>query len=227
MGIISIVKANNLLWLGRYTERTYTTLRLFNQYYDQMIDFDPAAYQKYCEKLGIPDVYGDKNTFSRNYIFDAADTNSMVSNLTRAHDNAIVIRDTISSETLSYLEMALNILKEGYKEHAPLLEMQKVLDYLMAFWGCMDDYVDDEESRNVIKVGRYQERLDLYFRFSMPYDKKLKEYSKLSNRLNKSHLQYKRESMLHLLDIIDADSDEQISRFDAISCINHLLEERF
>lgn len=227
MGIISIVKANNLLWLGRYTERTYTTLRLFNQYYDQMIDLDPTAYQKYCERLGIPDIYGDKRTFSKNYIFDAGDPNSMVFNLTRAHDNAIVIRDAISSETLSYLEMALNILKEGYKEHTPLREMQSVMDHLMAFWGCLDDYVDDEESRNVIKVGRYQERLDLYFRFSMPCDKKLKEYMKLSNRLNKSHLQYKEGSMLRLLDIINEDSDEQIARFEAISCINHLLEEGF
>ena len=40
----------------------------------------------------------------------------------------MVVRDTISSEALSYLEMALNILKAGYKGHTPLREMQKVLD---------------------------------------------------------------------------------------------------
>ena len=227
MGIISLVKANNLLWLGRYTERTYTTLRLFNDYYDQMIDLDTSAYQKYCENLGIPDIYGDKLTFCKNYIFDASDPNSMVSNLTRAHDNAMVIRDAISSETLSYLEMALNILKDGYKDHTPLREMQRVLDNLMAFWGCLDDYVDDEECRNVIKVGRYVERMDLYFRFSMPYEKKIKEYSKLENRLRKSHLQYNEGSMLRLLDIINQNSEEKIARFEAISCINHLLADIF
>lgn len=227
MGIISLVKANNLLWLGRYTERTYTTLRFFDKYYDDMIDLDTSAYQKYCENLGIPDIYGDKTTFNKNYIFDTSDPNSMVSNLTRAHDNAMVIRDAISSETLSYLEMALNILKDGYKDHTPLREMQRVLDYLMAFWGCLDDYVDDEECRNVIKAGRYVERLDLYFRFSMPYEKKIKEYSKLENRLHKSHLQYNEGSMRRLLDIINQDSEEKIARFEAISCINHLLADIF
>lgn len=227
MGIISLVKANNLLWLGRYTERTYTTLRLFSDCYDQMIDLDVSAYQKYCETLGIPNIYEDKADFNRNYIFNSSDPNSMVSNLTRAHDNAVVIRDAISSETLSYLEMALNILKEGYKQHTPLREIQRVLDNLMAFWGCLDDYVDDEECRNVIKAGRYIERLDLYFRFAMPCEKKFKEYAKLANRLHKSHLHYREESMSRLLEIIQEDSGEQMSRFEAVSCINHLLDEAF
>ena len=191
MGIISIVKANNLLWLGRYAERTYTTLQVFTTYYDKMIDMDPEAYKSYCDQMGIPDVYKDKTDFIIQYIFNTKDPNSLVSNLSRAHDNAMVVRDTISSEALSYLEMALNILKAGYKGHTPLREMQKVLDELMAFWGCLDDFVEDEESRNVIKVGRYLERLDLYFRFSMPYDKKMKEYMKLGNRLMRSHLKYK------------------------------------
>lgn len=79
----------------------------------------------------------------------------------------------------------------------------------------------------VIKVGRYLERLDLYFRFSMSYDKKMKEYMKLGNRLMRSHLKYKEETMQRLLDIINADSGEKIIRFEAVSCINHLLEEGF
>ena len=227
MGIISIVKANNLLWLGRYAERTYTTLQVFTTYYDKMIDMDSEAYKSYCDQLGLPDIYKDKKDFVMQYVFNTEDPNSLVSNLSRAHDNAMVVRDTISSEALSYLEMALNILKAGYKGHTPLREMQKVLDELMAFWGCLDDFVEDEESRNVIKVGRYLERLDLYFRFSMPYDKKMKEYMKLGNRLMRSHLKYKEETMQRLLDIINADSGEKIIRFEAVSCINHLLEEGF
>lgn len=227
MGIISIVKANNLLWLGRYAERTYTTLQVFTDCYDQMIDMDQNAYQSYCDQLGIPDVYADKKDFVINYIFNKEDPNSLVSNLARAHDNAMVVRDTISSQALSYLEMALNILKDGYKGHTPLREMQSVLDELMAFWGCLDDFVDDEESRNVIKVGRYQERLDLYFRFSMSCEKKMKEYMKFGNRLTKSHLKYNEEVLRRLLDIINEDSHEKIARYEAVSCINHLLEEGF
>lgn len=36
MGIISIEKANNLYWLGRYTERVFTTLRKFYRIFDSI-----------------------------------------------------------------------------------------------------------------------------------------------------------------------------------------------
>lgn len=57
MGIISVVKASNLLWLGRYSERVYTTLQVFGQYYDDMIDHNMTGYEEYCEKLSIPSIY--------------------------------------------------------------------------------------------------------------------------------------------------------------------------
>ena len=50
---------------------------------------------------------------------------------------------------------------------------------------------------------------------------------KLGNRLMRRHLKYKEETMQRLLDIINADSGEKIIRFEAVSCINHLLEEGF
>lgn len=50
---------------------------------------------------------------------------------------------------------------------------------------------------------------------------------KLGNHLMRSHLKYKEETMQRLLDIINADSGEKIIRFEAVSCINHLLEEGF
>ena len=38
MDIISLDKVNNLLWLGRYSERVYVTIREFFAGYDQMIE---------------------------------------------------------------------------------------------------------------------------------------------------------------------------------------------
>ena len=32
-------------------------------------------------------------------------------------------------------------------------DLQPVLDDLFAFWGCLDDNVEDEECRNIIKCG--------------------------------------------------------------------------
>ena len=38
MGIISLEQKDMLLWLGRYTERVYTTLRLYSNTYDTLIE---------------------------------------------------------------------------------------------------------------------------------------------------------------------------------------------
>ena len=46
MGIVSVEKANHLYWLGRYTERVFTTLKGFISVYDNMLDSDPTAYKK-------------------------------------------------------------------------------------------------------------------------------------------------------------------------------------
>ena len=137
MGIISVVKASNLLWLGRYSERVYTTLQVFGQYYDDMIDHNMTGYEEYCEKLSIPSIYTGVEDFFDRYLFDESDPNSIVSNLIRAVDNAIMLRNEISSTTLSYLELALNKLRRIRNSKTALFEIQKVSDYMLAFWGCL------------------------------------------------------------------------------------------
>ncbi len=102
MGIISIKSTDNLFWLGRYVERVFTTLRVFSEYYDKMIDKDENAYIDFCNKLGIENTYSYKQEFITKYLFDENDPNSVMSNLLCAYDNAVVMRNEISSETLSY-----------------------------------------------------------------------------------------------------------------------------
>ena len=108
MGIISIKSTDNLFWLGRYVERVFTTLRVFSEYYDKMIDKDENAYIDFCNKLGIENTYSYKQEFITKYLFDENDPNSVMSNLLCAYDNAVVMRNEISSETLSYIQMAVN-----------------------------------------------------------------------------------------------------------------------
>ena len=38
MGIISVEQVDHLYWLGRYTERVYTTLKIYSESFDRMID---------------------------------------------------------------------------------------------------------------------------------------------------------------------------------------------
>ena len=89
MGIISLEQTDRLYWLGRYTERVYTTLRLYSNSFDTMIDEISDSYRDFCEMIDIPDVYGSKEVFREKYPFDEENPDSILSNLTRAYDNAI------------------------------------------------------------------------------------------------------------------------------------------
>ena len=190
MGIISLEKSNHLYWLGRYSERAFTTISIFMDCYDSMIDKDPEAYKEFCAKLSIPDVYGSKEAFDVNYLFDASDPNSVYSNLKRACDNAMVLRDQLSSTAQSYVQMALDIMENASHEPNCLLQLQQVLDCLYAFWGSIDDYMESSESRNIMKCGRYIERLDLYIRLN--YDKRMTAlaFDRMVYRLQRSHCDF-------------------------------------
>ena len=138
MGIISIVQADHILWLGRYTERVYTTVQLYNQYFDDMIDGSEESYSEFCEKLDIPNIYTGVDDFMARYPFDTDNPDSIISNLYRAYDNAIVLRETIGSESLAYIQLAIYDWKKASQNPAPQLETQKLIDHIMALrlWIC-------------------------------------------------------------------------------------------
>ena len=164
MGIISIEKANNLYWLGRYSQRVYRTIKDFFRGYDLMLDRNHIAYQAFCEMMNIPDVYGSREVFIENYPYDTDNPDSILSNLYRAFDNALVMREYITSESLSFIQLAIFSMKTAKGSDAPLMALQDVLDHLLAFWGCLDETIDDAETRNLIKFGKAMEHLDIELR---------------------------------------------------------------
>ncbi len=225
MGAISIEKADRLFWLGRYGERVLTTLMTYFDFYDEMIDGDEEAYRIFCEKIAIPDVYGSKENFQQRYLFDQDDPNSIISNMERAFDNAVVMRGELGTYTLAYVQLALDVLKgENGKADAPVYDLQQVIDYLNAFWGCMDDQVEDEVCRNIIKCGKYLERLDLYMRLGYPARSIEKEYSKFLNRLHRSGLSYKKDCEEKLTGIVGLGEDWKEHDKEALEALWNLFE---
>ena len=223
MGIISIEKVDHLYWLGRYTERVYTTIRIFFHIYDKMIEQPEGIYAAYCERLNIPNIYTSNKQFVRSYLFGEENPDSVVSNMKRAYDNAVVLRDELSSNVLSYVQLALNTLESCGKTTAPLLELQQAVDYLLAFWGCADDYVEQEDCRNILKCGKYVERLDLCIRLDYHRKDLKKEYQKLINRLKKTSLCYNEENLNRLREIIFQEDGEKIHDQEALCCLGGLL----
>ena len=219
MGVISLDRADSLFWLGRYTERVFTTVKEFFDYYDRMIDQNEDAYKRFCMKLSIPNVYGNHENFVKDYILDEENPDSIISNMKRAYDNAIVSRDDVSTESMAYLELCLQAIRREKGSPAPVFELQSVIDDIYAFWGSIDDCVLDEENRNIIKCGRYVERMDLYLRLNHSYEEISKEFAKFSNRLERVRIGYDHDKFQLLGDMMSREEDYQDLRMQMLETL--------
>ncbi len=198
MAILSLANSDRLYWLGRYSERVYTTLRFFARQFDSMIDLKTDEYEEFCKQQDIPNIYTSKEDFSHRYCFDEKDPNSIYSNLIRAYDNAIELREEIGSDTLCYVQLAVYEMNKARLSDAPLLQLQKVIDNIAAFWGMADDSIDDENVRGIIKLGKRIERIDLYARMRVSADEIKREIRRLSLRVRRTRLKYSMSGIVHL-----------------------------
>ena len=171
-----------------------------------MIDSDPNSYAVFCQKIGIADIYGSSESFRKKYPFDESNPNSIISSLHRAYDNAIVMRDYIGTETMAYIQLAIDDIKNAEKSNSTIAALILVIDHILAFWGCVNDMIDDEQIRNIIKLGQGIERLDLYLSLdSSAYDIK-RAYKRMKGFLKKSGLRYD-ESILYTIDNMLSESE--------------------
>lgn len=221
MGIISIENTDRLYWLGRYSERVYTTLRIFFDRYDSMIDLSDDEYKDYCKRQEIPNIYTSSEDFAERYCFDETDENSIISNLTRAYDNAIELREEIGSMALSYVQLAVYAMNDAKKSIAPLLELQQTRDNIVAFWGIVDDSVDDEHVRSIIKFGKRVERIDILSRMHMSPEELRRQVMRLNSRIPLTGLAYNRRRLAHINYLVEED---EIDYANLVEEVEALLE---
>lgn len=203
MGIISIEQVDHLYWLGRYTERVYTTLKIYSESFDRMIDESEDSYQKYCDSLDIPNIYESKEDFLKRYPFDISVPDSIISNLNRAYDNAIVLRETIGSEALSYIQLSIYAMNNASVSDAPLIDLQQIMDDLLSFWGLVDDQIDSDQIRNIIKAGKRIERIDLYARLEVEKPRLVREVRRMIPRVLRSGMKYDDMSLSRVSTLIN------------------------
>ena len=223
MGFISIDQGDNLFWLGRYAERVYRTIRHFETLCDVMLDTDEYAYRPFCYALNIPDIYRDSMDFIDSYLFEPSNPDSLYSNLSRAYDDGILLRNTISSSSLSYLQLALSCLEEGRRDRANALVGKQVVDYLLAFWGCIDENVSSSQERCLIKAGRYLEKLDMQIRLGESWENIGVTLGKLERRLIGARLSYDQAKLRHLVNFAQLGDDDAETRQLALENIQTLL----
>ena len=174
MPVISAENSERLFWLGRYSERAFTGLRVF------------------CEQFSFMQAGNDS---AQRICFDESNPESIASSLNRAYDNAIVLRDEIGSDTFSYIQLAVYEMKNASHSRTPLLGLQKVIDNIAAFWGMADDSIEDEHARNIIKLGKRVERVDLYARMNANSEDIRREIRRLGYRIAKTGLHYNPETL--------------------------------
>ena len=198
MDTVTLSKQNRLFWLGRYAERVYTTTQYMMKQYDRLIDRGTVDYGTFCQKMEIPCVYDSGDDFCRRYLFDSLSPYSVRSSVEAMLGNGMVLRETITSPTLAYLQMAHSAMELAARSEAPGVELQWVLDDIMAFRGSFDDYIDDENTRNIIKIGKRVERLDLCARLGRDRVAIQREIDRLAGRIDRTELIYGKDDLLRL-----------------------------
>ncbi|MCR5168421.1 MAG: alpha-E domain-containing protein [Oscillospiraceae bacterium] len=227
MGTISVEHSDRLYWLGRYTERTFTTLKALQKIIDGMID-QKLAYTDYLAYFDLPDVYSDNMDFVRSFLYDKKNMNSVAHNIRRSYDNGIVLREEISTDSLSFLQMAKDTLDKAGASENVMLSLLPLEDILYAFWGSVNEHIYDDEIRNIIYIGKTLERLDLYIRMGYPFGIVEKESIRLMKNLHRvpkiSPYRYNTQYLSDLVEVLGTEEDYKKHPGKALESLNHLFE---
>ena len=168
---VSSAKANRLYWLGRYAERVYLTLHMLRKHCDLMIDEDKDAYITFCTLMGIENKYTSADDFTKRYLFDLSNPESVINMLERVKDNAMMLREEILTETLCYIELSIAHMNKPDVQSCGIEGLQRITDYMLAFWGSIDERIVDNQIRHSIKFGKFIESLDLHIRFDYTFSR--------------------------------------------------------
>jgi hypothetical protein len=170
LSLVTASKADNLYWLGRYTERAFTTLARFFPCYDRVMDTDADAFRPFAQALDLPQDFGNFDDFIYSFLYDASDPNSVRSAVVRAFDNAVILRPELGSRLLQHIELAVGNITDAAKRSANAEDIYKqrdIDDNVLAFWGGVEDSNIDETLKAFVFIGKYIERLDLYTRLQL------------------------------------------------------------
>ncbi len=183
---ISPAKADKLFWLGRYAERTYLNLHFLRACYDKMIDGEDDAYSEYCSNLSLDADFKSPSNFVKSFLYDKQNPFSISAELEFANDNAMVLREEITSETLGYIQISLahiNSLSKVNETH--ITALQPITDNLLSMWGSIEERVLNDYALAILMAGKIIEQIDIRVRFDYPFDRVELLYERL-----KTHLRY-------------------------------------
>ena len=161
--------ADHLYWMSRYLERAEHVMRMLTVNLNMMLDRGPALANEHWHVLldsvavtPPDDLPLDDSHVIQLLTFDHENTNSIMSCVTSARENARHVRELISSEMWErlnslYLQVtAANA--EAICANDPFTFMRSIYDGLLLLQGATDSTMNHGEGWYFIQAGRYIER---------------------------------------------------------------------
>ncbi len=97
---------------------------------------------------------------------------------------------------------------------------QQIMDELLAFWGIVDDQIDVEQIRNIIKAGKRIERVDLYARLELDKKRLEREIHRMIPRVLRSGMRYDESALSKVSTLIN---ENTLDYYGIISSLERIV----
>lgn len=157
--------ADSLYWISRYLERAEHMARVIGVAVDMRLGRSSGAGTGAIERLygGLGLADAAKGPRADNAFFDTLHSNSVISAVTMARENARQVREGISSEMWEQINALYLRLKQMREDAAwtgrTHYLARTVIDGIHLFQGVTDATMDHGEGWQYLQVGRYLERV--------------------------------------------------------------------
>lgn len=224
MSSISPAKANHLFWLGRYAERLFAQLHFLRYYYDLCLDEGREdALTIYCRKLSLTDCPADRDAFLYQHLFENT-PGSLLYCLECLNDNSIVLREELTTASISYVNLCVAILNHcRHKQDINIVRLQPVTDYILSFWGSVFQHVTNIATLDMLFVGKHVEYIDMYSRFDYPFKRVAAEWGSLDHRLGHMEDMVDERCRNRLREIFSDEGEYGRNLPDALRALNSLV----
>jgi uncharacterized alpha-E superfamily protein len=160
--------ADSLYWLGRYIERAEHLSRLSTVMLNATLDQTDAGVEAVriaLSAVGETELTAGAFEAATGLVLDRSDSNSVVSSLSRARENARQVRDQITTETwerlnLLYLKVIDPNAGREFADNSVTF-LHDIIADVHLFKGAADTTMSHGESWRFLMVGMYLERAQL------------------------------------------------------------------
>ena len=183
--------ADNLYWMSRYIERADGMARMIQVHQSQALEYAQndqqleefwlPVLQSICAESVHPSEIGVRK-IGKTLLFDESFSNSILSCISLARENARMVRDQLSEELWLELNNIYLFFRNGdaldlYNQGSDLL-LDRITRFSLVFQGLADATIPHGEGWRFLSLGKYLERADQTSRMLDTLNLRLKEPSR-------------------------------------------------